>query len=138
MNRTKHLLTTRFEDLAVALRAHAQGLYHIEAAVELLIGQQRWLCRNDFVARFVRLVPSVTGDTVLAVVGWRAAVRALAAGRLPCSDGEGHLLRIAASIADGVAVNLNECLSTLDAGNVRMVVDAVLHANGRRGQRVAR
>ena len=84
---TKPQLTTRFEDLVVALRRHAKGLYHVEAAVELLIGHQKWLCRNDFVDRFVRLVPGLTGDGVLAVVSWRAVVRALAAGRLPCSYG---------------------------------------------------
>jgi len=96
-----------------------------------LIGHQRWLCSSDFVIRFVRLAPSLAGDGVLASVSWRAAVRALAAGRLACSDSEGYLLRIAASIAEGVAVNLNECLSTLDGDNIGLVVDAVLHANGR-------
>jgi hypothetical protein len=30
------------------------------------------------------------------------------------SDSEGHLLRIAASIAEGVSLNLGACLSTLD------------------------
>ena len=114
----------------MALRAQAAGLYLSEAAVELLIGQQRWLCRNDFVARFVRVCPNLAGDGALALVSWRPAVRALAAGRLPCSDSQGHLLRIAASIAEGVPVNLNECLSTLDAANIRLVADAVSHANG--------
>lgn len=91
------------------------------------------MCRNDFVDRFVRLVPGVSGERVLAVVSWRAAVRALAAGRLPCSDSEGHLLRIAASIADSVPVNLNEWLSTLDNHNISLVADAVFAANGRGG-----
>lgn len=120
--------------MAAALRGHAEGLYHVEAAVELLIGHRKWLCRNDFVTRFVQLVPGLAGDSVLAVVSWRAAVRALAAGRLPCSDSEGHLLRIAASIAEGVPVNLNECLSTLDNHNIRLVADAMLAANGRSGR----
>jgi hypothetical protein len=61
----------------------------------------------------------------------RAAVRALGAGRLPCSDSEGHVLRIAASIAGGVPVDLGECLSILDDTNVALVVDAVRHASGR-------
>jgi hypothetical protein len=117
--------------LAVALRAHARGLYCEQAAVELLIGHQRWLCRDDFVDRFVRWVPALAGDGVLAVIGWRAAVRALGAGRVPCSDSEGHVLRIAASIAEGVPVDLNTCLSTLDVLNVGLVVDAVIRANGR-------
>ena len=116
----------------MALRAHANGLYCLQAAVELLIGHQRWLCRDDFVGRFVRLVPGLAGGGTLAVVSWRAAVRALAAGRLPCSDGEEHVLRIAAGIAVGVPVDLRECLSILDETNVGLVVDAVRHANGRR------
>jgi hypothetical protein len=104
----------------------------LQAAVELLIGHQRWLCREDFVGRFVRLIPAVAGGGTLAVVSWRAAVLALAAGRLPCSDSEAHVLRIAAGIADGVPVDLRECLSILDETNVGLVVDAVRHANGRR------
>jgi len=105
----------------------------VQAAVELLLGHQRWLLREDFVGRFVGLV-SDTGDGVpLAMVGWRAAVRALAAGRLPCSDGEGYLLRIAASIAEGVPVDLGQCLSTLDQASVGLVVGAVCHAAGRGG-----
>jgi len=102
-----------------------------QAAVELLIGHQRWLLREDFVNRFVGLVPDTGGGVPLAIVGWRAAVRALTAGRLPCSDGEGYLLRIAASIAEGVPVDLGQCLSTLDRVSVGLVVEAVLHAAGR-------
>ena len=37
----------------------------------------------------------------MAVVDWEAAVAALEAGRLPCSGGEGRILRLAASIAGG-------------------------------------
>jgi hypothetical protein len=116
--------------LAAALRAHADGLYCLQAAVGLLIGHRRWLRRDDFVGRFVGLVPTSDGGVALAMVSWRAAVRALAAGRLPCSDGEGCLLRIAASIAEGVPVDLGECLSTLDAANIGLVVDAVRRAGG--------
>jgi hypothetical protein len=114
------------------LRAHASGLCCAQAAVELLIGHQRWLCRDEFVGRFVRLVAGSAGG-VLAVVSWRAAVRALAAGRLPCSGSEARVLRIAASIAEGVPVDLGECLSGLDSGNAGLVVDAVLRAAGHRG-----
>jgi hypothetical protein len=75
----------------------------------------------------------MVGDRMLAVVDWPAAVKALAGGGLPCSGSEGCVLRIAASIAAGVPVDLGDCLSTLDKGNVGLVVEAVLHANGRRG-----
>jgi hypothetical protein len=101
----------------------------LQAAVGLLIGHRRWLCRDDFVDRFVGLVPG-SGGASLAVVSWRAAVRALAANRLSCSDSEGYVLRIAASMAEGVAVDLRECLSTLDDANVGLVVDAVRRAAG--------
>jgi hypothetical protein len=96
----------------------------------LLIGHGHWLCREDFVGRFVRLVPDMGSGAGLAVVRWRAVVRALDAGRLSCSDSEGYLLRIAASIAEGAAVDLGECLSTLDRVNVGLVVRAVLATGG--------
>ena len=80
--------------------------------------------------RFVGLVPHMAGDGVLAVVAWRVAVRALSAGRLPCSGGEGRVLRIAASIAEGVPVDLADCLSTMDSVNIGLVVDAVYRAGG--------
>jgi hypothetical protein len=105
-------------------------LFCAQAAVELLIGHRWWLCRDDFVARFIRETADSSGG-LLAVVGWRAAVRALAARRLACSDSEGYVLRIAASLAEGVPVDLGECLSVLDADNVNLVVESVLRANGR-------
>jgi hypothetical protein len=117
--------------LAAALRAHAGGLFCLRAAVELLIGHRRWLLREDFRGRFVRLVPASAGDGVLAVVAWRAAARAVGAFRLSCSDSEAYVLRIAASIAEGVPVDLGTCLSTLDDTNVGLVVDAVRRASGR-------
>ena len=40
--------------LAAGLRAHAQGLYCLEAAAELLIAQS-WLTRADFTSQFVRV-----------------------------------------------------------------------------------
>jgi hypothetical protein len=119
--------------VGAALRAHARGLHHAEAAVELLIGHQRWLCRDDFVDRFVWMGPAGVGDRLLAVVDWPATVAALAAGRLPCSGSESCVLRIAASIAKGVPVDLNDCLSTLDYVNVGLVAQAVLRAAGWRG-----
>ncbi len=116
------------------MRANADGLYCLQAAVDLLIGHRRWLCRDDFVGRFVRLVPEPAGGGVLAVVAWRAAVQALSAGRLPCSGSEGSVLRIAASIAGGVPVDLSECLSTLDGVNAGLVVDSVRRAGGHAAQ----
>jgi hypothetical protein len=85
------------------------------------------------VVRFVWVGRALVGGGLLAVVDWPAGVKALAAGRLACSRSEGCVLRIAASIAAGVPVDLSDCLSTLDKTNVGLVVAAVLHANGGRG-----
>jgi hypothetical protein len=73
----------------------------------------------------------------MAAVEWEAAVAALEAGRLPCSGGEGRILRLAASIAGGVAVDLGSALSGLDERNIAGVARAVLHAAGHRDLRVA-
>ena len=72
----------------------------------------------------------------MAVVDWEAAVAALEAGRLPCSGGEGRILRLAASIAGGVAVDLGSVLPGLDERNIAGVGRAVLHAAGHRDLRV--
>ena len=58
---------------------------------------------------------------------------ALEAGVLPCSGGEGRVLRIAASIAEGVPVDLREAVTGLDEGSIALVVSAVLRAAGHRG-----
>ncbi len=75
----------------------------------------------------------MAGGSVLAAVDWEAAVAALDAGALVCSSSEGQLLRLAASIAAGVAVDLWAALSGLDEGNAWLVAGAVLHAAGHRG-----
>ena len=114
--------------MRAGLRAHARGLYCGQAAVELLIGHDRWLGREDFVGRFVQ----VGGQPPVgwAWVDWQAVVTALNAGALACSASEGQLLRIAASIAAGVPVDLRAAVTGLDEGNVALVAEAVLHMNG--------
>ena len=79
----------------------------------------------------------ITSGAVMAVVDWEAAVAALEAGRLPCSGGEGRMLRLAASMAGGVAVDLRSALPGLDERNITLVAGAVLHAAGHRGLPVA-
>jgi len=107
-------------------------LFSDEAAVELLIRHGGWLGREDFAGRFVQSGQSLVGEAVLAFVDWCAAVAALDAGRLPCSDSEGRLLRIAASVAEGIPVDLREALTGLDATNIALVAEAVRHAGGHR------
>jgi hypothetical protein len=99
------------------------------AAVELLIGHRFWLCREDFVASFVEVDASV-GGTAVAFLDWGPAVRALGSGRLACSASQGQVLRVAASLAEGIPVDLREALSGLDERNLSLVVAAVLAAGG--------
>lgn len=129
-------LTTCFDDLAAALRAWAKGLFSTEAAVELLIGHRWWLSREDFLEIAVEFGCGIAEGAVMAAVDWEAAVAALEAGRLPCSGGEGRMLRLAASVAGGVAVDLGSVLPGLDERNITLVAGAVLHAAGHRELRV--
>jgi hypothetical protein len=130
-------LTTCFDDLTAALRAWAKGIFSTEAAVELLIGHGSWLYREDFLGIAVEFGQGITGGIVMAVVDFEAAAGALEAGALPCSGGEGRVLRIAASIAGGVPVDLREAVTGLDENNAVLAAAAVLHAAGCRDLRMA-
>jgi hypothetical protein len=120
--------------LTAALRAGAVGLYSLEAACEMVISAG-WLRRDDF-THFISTVTSITdGVTELAHIDWQAAITSHDTGQLPCSSGENRILRLAASIADGIPVNLNDALSGLDHANISLVVCAIRHANGQRPDR---
>jgi hypothetical protein len=114
--------------LTAALRNWAKGLLSCEAAVELLIGHAWWLYREDFLEIAVE-----SDGHGSAAVDWEAAVAALGEGQLPCSGSEGQVLRLAASIAHGVRVDLGEAVSGLDRRNAILVATAVLHAAGQQG-----
>ena len=58
-------------------------------------------------------------------------------GVLPCSDGERQVLLVAASIAEGIPVDLREAALCMDAANAARAAQAVCHAAGRRVQVVA-
>jgi hypothetical protein len=90
-------------DLAAALRAHANGVYPLEAAAELLISHRTWLRRADFCDRFIHHGISITdGLTKMVEIDWPAAITALDYGDLAASSSEQQILRLAASIADGL------------------------------------
>jgi hypothetical protein len=117
--------------LADAVRAGAAGLYSLEAACDLVIGTG-WLHRDDF-ARFVTTVTSITdGVTELAHIDWQSVISSRDSGLLPCGGGENRTLRMAASIAAGIPVDLNDALCGLDQATIGLVVRAVRHANGQR------
>lgn len=118
--------------LAAALRACAAGLYPAEAAAELLIATT-WPRRRDFRGHFICTGTSITdGTTTMAVTDWAAAIAALSAGQLPCSGAERRLLRLAASLGDGIPVDLQDALTSLDDACLELVTTAVRHAAGRR------
>ncbi|MGH3281274.1 MAG: hypothetical protein ACRDNW_19365 [Trebonia sp.] len=117
--------------LADAVRAAAAGLYSLEAACDLVIGTG-WLHRDDF-SFFVSTVTPVTdGVTELAHIDWQSVISSRDAGLLPCGSAENRILRMAASIAAGIPVDLNETLCGLDRSSIALVVRAVRHANGDR------
>lgn len=95
------------------------------------MGHQRWLHRPDFVDFFVETVWGVWGQP-MAWVDWGAAVTALETGRLSCSNSEAGVLRVAASIAEGVPVDLGDVVGGLDRRNLVLVATALLHAGGHR------
>lgn len=70
----------------------------------------------------------------IAAIDWPGAVAALHGTGLPCSGGEQQILRITASLAEGVPVDLRDALTGLDEANLDLVATAVLHAGGRRPQ----
>jgi hypothetical protein len=118
--------------LATALRHQAQGIYCLEAAAELLIAHGTWLHRADFTTGFIILSRGLTDGQWMAAVDWAAAITALAAGHLPCSGGEQRMLRLIASIADGIPADLHDILTGIDHHNIQLLLKAVLHASGRR------
>jgi hypothetical protein len=65
----------------------------------------------------------------VAVVDFVAAVDAVL-GVLPCSDGERQVLLVAASITEGIPVDLREAALCMDAANAARAARAVCHAAG--------
>jgi hypothetical protein len=123
-------MTPPADSLRARLRAHASGLHHTTAAVELLIAHHCWLHRNEFLDRFVSTGTDFDTGQVTACIGWPTAVMALDRGQLPCSGSEARILRIAASIGEGVPVDLREVLTELDIANTALVAQAVTRATG--------
>src|SRR5438876_4747071 len=132
-SRTTPRLTTGFEDLAEAIRAWAKGWLPTEAAAELLIGHRTWLLRQDFLDVAVEVRWEPFRDRQVAAVDFTAAAEAVQ-GVLPCSDGERQVLLVAASIAEGIPVDLREAALCMDAVNAARATQAVCHAAGSRVQ----
>jgi hypothetical protein len=114
------------------LRVWAKGQLCAEAAAGLLIGHRWWLYRDDFREIAVQFGWQAFTGQVMAVVDFETVAGALEAGVLPCEGSEGQVLRLAASIAAGVPVDLGSAVSGLDAADAGLVADAVLRAAGHR------
>jgi hypothetical protein len=117
--------------LGNALHAGARGIHPLEAGTSLLIDCGSWLHRNDFTSRFITTGSSISdGVTLFASIDWETAVTALHAGELSTSGGERRMLLLAASIASGTPVSLNDALPGIDRRNASLVVRAIAHATG--------
>ena len=123
--------TTCFDELAEAIRAWAKGWRPSEAAAELLISQRTWLLREDFLRVAVVVGWEPFRGREVAVVDFAGAAEAVQ-GVLPCSDGERQVVLVAASIAEGIPVDLREAALCMDAVNAARAAQAVCHAAGRR------
>jgi hypothetical protein len=119
--------------LHAALRACAADFYPCEAGTDLLINHASWLHRHDFTDRFIHTGTSITDGTApMAGIDWANAITALNTGVLPCSGSEQRILRLAASIANGIPVSLRDALTELDDRNIKLVLTAILHTSGHR------
>jgi hypothetical protein len=123
-------MTVPDERLHLRLRAHTRGLHHSTAAVELLIAHHCWLNRADFRDQFLFTGTDFDTAEVTTCIDWPRSVMALNRGRLPCSGSEARILRIAASIGEGVPVDLREALTELDTVNTALIANAVTRATG--------
>ena len=115
--------------LAAGLRNHAEGSCCLTAAAELLIAQS-WLHRPDFTSRFITVHRSPGSGTPMAVIDWPAVNTALGTS-LPCSGGEQRMLKITASLADGIPVDLRDTVTGLDDRNIQLLLTAIRRASGK-------
>ena len=69
-------------------------------------------------------------DREIAAIGFAAAADAVQ-GVLPCSDGERQVLLVAASIAEGIPVDLRDAAMCMDAVNAARAAQEICHAAGR-------
>jgi len=111
-------------ELDDALRRWAEGIYTTEAGVELLIRQGRaiyerapWLIETDWAEAGRPRMVALDVDALLDGTGGY-------------SGGESRVIRIAASLLGGPAVDLSEDLPGLDRTHTALVLAAIAHANG--------
>jgi hypothetical protein len=114
--------------LVEALHEHAVGITAATAAIDLVAAHRVWLTRPDF-ASFIQHGRCQSTGAPMATIRWRAAITALAQGRLPCSSSEADILRIGASLGAGVPARLRDVLGCLDHRTIAHVIRAIGIAN---------
>jgi hypothetical protein len=122
------------DQLAAALRTHADGDTTRSAAVNLLIGHRHWL-RRDVLLRRTLWWPADVDGPAMAAVEWSRMQRLLDSDpdevteqdRLFDSGSERGVLQVAVSIASGW---LGDALTSCDQTNVALIVEAVRSAGG--------
>jgi hypothetical protein len=108
----------------------ASGIPADLAAVELIARHNHFLHQPAFRRLIAAASPALTTEPA-AVIRWKAAITALDTGRLPCTNSEEAVLRIAASLGDhDIPVHLRHCLGALDHRNINLITTAITHANG--------
>jgi hypothetical protein len=98
----------------------------------MILAHGTWPAREDF-QYFVHVADSITAPgTELASIDWEGAIAALDRGEFPSSSGEMRMLRLAASLAGDIPVQLGDAVTGIDDRNVDLLIKAVLHAAGQR------
>jgi hypothetical protein len=93
------------------LKLYTAGVPASAAAVELLIAQRTRLRRTDFLEQFTYTYEDYDTGLTSTGISWSEAITALDQGHLACSRGEARILRIAASLARGIPVDLREAMT---------------------------
>ncbi|HEV7726225.1 MAG: uncharacterized protein JWQ26_1421 [Modestobacter sp.] len=118
-------------DLESALLRAAVGDYAAEAAVLLLANSGYWLPRLQ-AAGLIAI--ALDGDAAeggpWAAVQWGELDGALRRGTVTGSGGELRVLRAAASLADGQAVDLADLTAGVDREELTLLLAALAHAAG--------
>ncbi len=116
--------------LNAALLRAAGGLYPLEAGVQLLVAHGFWTQQLWEAGLIDTSVDGGATQPLYAEVHWSQAVDALGNGALAGGGSDRRILRVAASLAGGVRLDLSDAVCGLDHGNLRLVLRAIWHANG--------
>ena len=117
------------DEVEVALLRAAVGDYAAEAAVLLLANDGYWPARLR-TAGLITVEAEPVGGQLWARIEWPELDAALADGRLPGSQEELVVLRVAVSLADGHPVDLADVALALDRRTLGLVLAALAHAAG--------